>query len=120
MYALPASVLDLVRDMGEFGHAERADFINAFVRDENLAMSEALKSRLADASIELMSVAANMIHVAHSFVEEASIHRVKVCCVWTFWHVRTWCELLEGFRPVLCVSCNLFIRVHIFSPGLHS
>ncbi len=78
VYGLPPTVQSLVRDVGEFGNVERGDFINAFVTDANLAMSKSLQDTLGDASADLMPLAARMIDVAHTFVQDADMHRVKV------------------------------------------
>jgi hypothetical protein len=78
VYDMPPTVQNLVRDVGEFGNTERGDFINAFVTDTNLAMSKSLQDTLGDASTNLMPLAAQMIDVAHTFVQDADMHRVKV------------------------------------------
>jgi hypothetical protein len=67
-----------VRDVGEFGATERHDFIDAFMRDANLAMSAALRQSLSEDSESLLPMAAQLINFAHTFVESAGMHRVKV------------------------------------------
>ncbi len=78
MYALPPSSQALVRDVGEFGSTERRDFIEAFMQDANLAMSAALQHSLGEQSQELLPLASRLIDFAHTFVESAGMHRVKV------------------------------------------
>lgn len=78
MYALPPCSQELVRDVGEFGTTERRDFIDAFMRDANLAMSAALRQSLSGDSDSLLPLAARLINFSHTFVESAGMHRVKV------------------------------------------
>jgi hypothetical protein len=75
---MPPTLQVLVRDVGEFGNTERSDFISAYVNDANLAMTASLERTLGADSTDLMPLAARMIDAAHTFVQDAGMHRVKV------------------------------------------
>jgi hypothetical protein len=78
VYSLPPSLQELVRNVGEFGLSQRADFIRAYLYDGNLAVSDELKRSLGPDCSNLLPIASRLITFAHGFVETAGMHRVKV------------------------------------------
>ncbi len=79
MYALPLSLQDLERDVGEFGARDRNDFISVYLKDANLAVSANLKSSIGPVGpTSILPLASRLINHAHQFVESARLHRVKV------------------------------------------
>ncbi len=78
MYDFPPSAKGLERPTGSFGRDARRDFVHAFLTDDGLGLSAGLKELLKKDATQFLPLCADLIDFAHTFVEDARMHRVKV------------------------------------------